>query len=168
MSLPKAARPMARVKIQRSKELLSKLEALKSSTRDAVRLVMEREAEKICAMMRRLSPVDDGDLRASIGWTWGDAPRKSIFVRSKFSDMRITIFAGNEKAFYASWVEFGTAPHATGKGSDISSGGRKQFGQIHPGSAPQPFFFVSYRAMKKQVTAAINKAIRVAVRKAVR
>lgn len=75
-----------------------------------------------------------------------------------FGTMTITIYAGDEKAFYARWVEFGTAAH--------ENGGRFQ-GTDHPGTVAQPFFFPAYRAHKKTVIAGMRKAIRSAVKQAV-
>jgi HK97 gp10 family phage protein len=157
---------LARVTVQRSKQLSNKLKALREKTAPSVQKAMAQAADTIVSTMKRLAPVDNGDLRSSIGWTWGEAPKGSISVASKSPDgaYKLTVFAGSEKAFYARWVEFGTQPHALGKGSDISRGARKQSGAIHPGSRSQPFFFPSYRAHKKTVKRKINKAIRDAVK----
>jgi HK97 gp10 family phage protein len=105
---------------------------------------MEQSATEIVAMMKNLVAVDDGDLRDSIGWTWGKAPKGALTIATitgagSASDLLLTIYAGNEKAYYARWVEFGTAS-----------------------SSAQPFFYVSYRALKKRtksrITRATNKA----------
>lgn len=139
-------------------ELRKKLEKLKRNTEPHVRVAMEAAAETITDTMRRLVPVDKGDLRDSIGWTWGDAPRGSISMSHSVGRMTITIFAGDEKAFYARWVEFGTAPHA--------NEGRFQ-GTEHPGTIAQPFFYPAYRAHKKTVLAGMRKAIRNSVKQAI-
>jgi HK97 gp10 family phage protein len=150
---------VARVYLKGLPRLKAKLVRLKEQTMPEIRGAMEHGAEKIAEMMRSLVPVDDGDLRASIGWTWGEAPKGSFSVSSNVGSNKITIFAGNEKAFYARWVEFGTAPHAQGG---------QHAGTEHPGNRAQPFFFPSYRANKRGVKALLRKAIREAVRKAVR
>jgi len=128
--------------------------------REAAKAAMEAGAEETVAMMKRLAPVlkrpDDrrraGALRDSIGWTWGDAPAGSMVigtVRSRgYKTMRITIYAGSrdrkhgvDDAFYARWVEFGTQ------------------------DAPaQPYFFVSWRTMKKRVRSRIARNVRKAIR----
>jgi HK97 gp10 family phage protein len=51
------------------------------------------------------------------------------------------VSAGSNKAFYARWVEFGTVK-----------------------TAAEAFFFPAYRASRKQIRAAVRKAIRIAVR----
>lgn len=140
-------------------QLKRKLEKLRTTTAPQVALAMEASAETICNMMRRLVPVDDGDLKASIGWTWGEAPKGSIKITSaKNGRLILTIYAGDKKAFYARWIEFGTASHVQG-------GSRP--GTQHPGTPPQPFFYPSYRANRKKVKRDISAAIRKAVKAAV-
>ena len=151
---------MARVYLKGLPELKAKLLRLKEHTAKDVAPAMAAAGDKVVEMMKRLAPVDDGTLRDSIGWTFGDAPKGAIKVATiKEGLLRLTIFAGNEKAFYARFVEFGTAPHVQGG----------QFaGTQHPGNPAQPFFFVSYRAMKKEIKSIVRKAIQEAVRKAIR
>ncbi len=106
---------------------------------------MEKGASEIVAMMKSLVPVDKGDLKRSIGWTWGAAPKSSISmgtVNASSGNAAITIYAGNDKAFYARWVEFGTK-----------------------NASASPYFYVSYRANKKRLTRRVNTAVRKAVRK---
>jgi len=115
---------------------------------------MEQGANEIVDMMKSLVPVDSGELRDSIGWTWGKRPKYSqaiAVVKSKLAgDLTITIYAGNSKVRYAHLVEFGSAPH-------INGGMFK--GTQHPGTAKQPFFFVSWRTNKKRVKSRISRAI---------
>lgn len=107
--------------------------------RRAVRAAMEKSADEIVAMAKGLVPVDSGDLKASIGWTWGKAPKGSVALAKSGSagGESITIFAGNSEAFYARWVEFGTVK-----------------------MPPSPYFFVSYRANKRRAKGRINRAIK--------
>jgi HK97 gp10 family phage protein len=135
---------------------------------------MEAAAERICDQARNLCPVDEGDLRASIGWTWGAAPSGSLTLGS-FSGgggLKLTIYAGNDKAFYARYVEFGTQAGARGQrvgdhgaGNRQSKKGRKSY-RTHPGSSAQPFFFPAYRLEKKAAVARIRRAVAKAVREA--
>lgn len=160
---------MAKAYLKNLPRLKRKLIRLKNETMPAVRPAMEKAAEIITATMRQYVPVEDGDLRASIGWTWGDAPRGSVSFSHSVAGNRITIFAGNEDAFYAKWVEFGTAPHNIAKGSGAKSfvkSGRA--GVAHPGATARPFFYPAYRANKKAVKAMITQQIRLAVQRAVR
>lgn len=94
---------------------------------------------------RELAPVDDGDLKASIRVT-SKIKRANGWVESR-------IVAGNKKAYYANWVEFGTGTFYSGTGDSVRRAylirprTRKAlffFGQNreqirHPGIKPQPF-----------------------------
>ena len=160
---------MARAYLKNLPRLKAKMIRLKQQTAPAIRPAMEAAAGAICGTMRSVVPVDQGDLRSSIGWTWGDAPKGSFGVSHSIGGNKITIFAGNETAFYARWVEFGTAPHNVAPG-----GGTKGFkksgskGVEHPGAAARPFFYPSYRMHKKDVKRQITQALRIAVRDAVK
>jgi len=81
-------------------------------------------------------------------------------------DMRITIFAGDDKAFYARWAEFGTAPHSLAKGADRSSRRRRNLpGRQHPGARAHPFFYPAYRANRKKLKSRVSRAITKAAKK---
>ncbi|QNQ43052.1 HK97 gp10 family phage protein [Brucella intermedia] len=135
------------------KSLNRKLKALPALAEAAIKLAMEQGADEIVAMMKRLVPVDNGDLRDSIGWTWGDAPSYSQrvgAVKSKTGNLKITIYAGNSKVRYAHLVEFGSAPHVNGG---------MFAGSQNPGAKAQPFFFVSFRALRRRTKSRITRAI---------
>lgn len=135
------------------KSLNRKLKALPALAEAAIKLAMEQGAEEIVSMMKRLVPVDNGDLRDSIGWTWGDAPSYSQrigAVKSKTGNLKITIYAGNSKVRYAHLVEFGSAPHINGG---------MFAGTKNPGAKAQPFFFVSFRALRRRTKSRITRAI---------
>ncbi|HBQ33406.1 MAG TPA: hypothetical protein DD739_12100 [Ochrobactrum anthropi] len=127
-------------------KLRKKLEALVAVGRDEIRRAMETSADEIVALAKNLVPVDKGDLKDSIGWTWGKAPKGAMTLGKVQSDgvdseFTITIFAGNSEAYYSRWVEFGTQKMAA-----------------------QPYFYPSYRALrrrsKSRVTRAVTKAIK--------
>lgn len=138
-----------------------KLAKLPAVAKQMIRQAMEAKADEIVGMMQNLVPIGDSmRLHDSIGWTWGKAPKGSLViasVQSSGSDgMTLTIYAGDREAFYARWVEFGTARHENGGlfvGSD------------HPGTTAQPFFFVSWRANKRRTVRAVRKASRDAAKK---
>ena len=136
-------------------EFRARMDKMPARIRLAAAAAMEQGADEMVAMMQRLVPVDDGQLRASIGWTWGDAPAGSFTVTTikggrragtDVAALRLTIYATakDEKGRpYASWVEFGTKR-----------------------SAANPFFWPSYRALRKRVAGRIYRAIRKAIREA--
>lgn len=139
-------------------DLNKKAAAIPKRIEKAARGAMEAGADELVAMMKRLVPTDTGDLRDSIGWTWGNAPKGAKVITQSPPDergLRITVYAGNDKAFYASWVEFGVAPHNVSRG-----GGNKSFkgdARPHPGSRANPFFFPSYRALRKRIKSRIKR-----------
>lgn len=115
-----------------------------SSVRSRTREAMARSAREIVDMMEALAPHDTGTLKGSIGWTWGQAPSGSIVVAQSDggdTDMRITIYAGDQDAFYARFIEFGTM-----------------------NMRPHPFFYPSWRANRVRARRRINTAMRRAIR----
>jgi len=110
---------------------------------DATRKAMEAGAEELVAMMKRLAPVDKGDLQISISWTWGAAPKGSVVLAKSKPDsrgMRITIFAGGDEAPHARWKEFGTIKMPA-----------------------DPFFFPSWRALRRRIRSRIVRNMKKAV-----
>ena len=110
---------------------------------------MEEGAQEIVDAMKMAAPVDSGDLRDSIGWTWGEVPAGSFVVdeiRSgknkgdQYATLRIKIYAGNREAFYARFQEFGTRSQPA-----------------------QPFFFVTYKRLKAKFRRRIRSRIRAAI-----
>ncbi|HYD66171.1 HK97-gp10 family putative phage morphogenesis protein [Azospirillum sp.] len=143
--------------------LLTKMRALPSEVRSAIKQALAEGADEITDMQRRLVPKQSGDLAKSIGSTFGKYRAENANVRgvSAFAgagdpDLTVTIHAGDAKAYYASFVEFGTAPHVNGG---------KFKGTQHPGTAPQPFFFPAYRALRKRVKSRITRATNRAAKK---
>lgn len=132
--------------VQGLSELKSRWSAIPRRVREAAEGVLEKQAEEVVAMMRRLVPVDQGDLRNSIKWTWGDAPKGALTIGSvggqEYGTLRITIYAGGTKdSFHALFQEFGTR-----------------------NMAANPFFFPAWRAKRRKVRSAITRALNKAIR----
>ena len=83
-------------------------------------------------------------------------------------DLTVTIHAGDAKAFYAAFVEFGTtghkieaklapALHLYGSGYVESVN--------HPGAAARPFFYPAWRLVKKKAKGRISRATNKAAKK---
>lgn len=149
--------------------LQRRLAAIPKQVKEAVRPAMEKSAAEIVALARSLCPVDDGKLRASIGWTWGAAPSGSMKLAAETSgELTITVYAGNDEAFYARWVEFGTQAGSRGdRVADARRGGGNYTRKVyrdHPGTAAQPFFYPAFRLSKKRVAARTKRAIGKAVK----
>lgn len=163
-----------RGRIQGLSSLKQKFDKYPALVVAGIRKAMESAAQDMVNMAQTLvAKGDSGELEEAIGWTWGEAPQGAMILGSVkgkgAGSLTITVYAGNSEAFYARWVEFGTAKHSTAKGGGtvkgkaaLSSGG----GIAHPGAAAQPFFYVSYRANRKKAVAKIRAATARAGKKA--
>ncbi len=129
------------------KELERKFDAIPEAMRKEVARKLEDIADDIVAQMYSLAPHRTGDLAGSIGWTWGESPSGSMTIGhvqgNEYGAMRITIYAGDEGAFYAAFQEFGTV--------DMPA---------------NPFFFPVWRANKKKVKSGVSRAVAKAVKTA--
>lgn len=135
--------------IRNAERLLRKLTIIPQAMREEIRHALSDQADEITDMMRRLVPVEPGkpDLRDSIGWRWGRrAPKGSVGVATlqgaQRDDLTITIFAADDETFYGTFVEFGTVKMAA-----------------------RPFFFVSWRANRKNARSKIRAAVRRAAKR---
>jgi HK97 gp10 family phage protein len=107
----------------------------------SIQSALEQSADEIVELAKSLVPKDTGDLRDSIGWTYGKVPRGAITLGKVFAsklatDLTITVYAGNSEAYYARWVEFGTQKMAA-----------------------QPYFYPAYRALRKRAKSRTSRAI---------
>ena len=133
-----------------SPRLRARLAKIPDIAREAAAAAMEEGAQEIVDAMKMAAPVDSGDLRDSIGWTWGEVPAGSFVideVRSgknkgdQYATLRIKIYAGNREAFYARFQEFGTRSQPA-----------------------QPFFLSTW----KRERAKFRRKIRAAIRKRIK
>lgn len=132
-----------------SPRLRARLAKIPDIAREAAAAAMEEGAQEIVDAMKMAAPIESGDLRASIGWTWGEVPAGSFMIdeiRSgknagdQYATLRIKIYAGNREAFYARFQEFGTRSQPA-----------------------QPFFFVTYKRLKAKFRRRIRSRIRAAI-----
>lgn len=156
----------AELTVQGMSRLQRKLSRLPEIAKERIAKAMEDGAEQIVRTAQNLVPVDEMVLYESIGWTWGEPPSGSITLgrsrRRPGDGLRITVYAGNDEAFYARWVEFGTSPHNVERGGGTVSGRRRASigaGLGHPGATAQPFFFPAYRANRRSVRSGISRAV---------
>ncbi len=122
--------------------------AIPEMVRRAVIEEMEKQAHDVTEEMWSRAPHGEtGRLGASIGWTWGDAPKGTMTLGTvggrEYGSLRITIYAGGDEAFYARFQEFGTA-----------------------NMVANPFFYPVWRAKKKKVKAGMSRALRKGIRQA--
>jgi HK97 gp10 family phage protein len=150
--------------LQNRDKLLRKLERIQGLPRIRMRAALVTGAEEITAMQKRLAPVDSGDLRNSIGYTFGSYSPANANVRGPRAggagdaDLSVTIHAGDARAFYAAFLEFGTAGPYEIKG--------RFAGASHPGITAQPFFYPAVRTLRRRVKGRITRAGRKALRDA--
>jgi HK97 gp10 family phage protein len=124
-------------------------------------------ANQVADKARQFAPVSPGRkggaLKASIRVSKTDSiklygGRKVVNPRRQETTtqgLAYYVLAGDDDAFYAHMVEFGTDPHINGG---------KFAGTQHPGTNPQPFFLPAWRATKKPVRSRISRAVSKAVR----
>lgn len=151
---------LARVTVRGSKQLNDKLKALRQKTQGHVRKGLAEAAGEMVAMMKRQVPDGPGtgiyDLKGTIKWHFGaEEGGGSDAKTGRSASTTAIITAGDEHNIEARWVEFGTAPH-------INQGSRP--GTQNPGTAPRPYFFTSYRALKRRAKQLVRKSINEAVR----
>lgn len=130
------------------------------SIKGPIRKALADSAEGMVGEMKFRAPVDEGDLRESIGWRFGDQAKVKYsqeFGARAGHELSVVVYAGNSKVRYAHLVEFGAAPHV--------AGGQFQ-GAQHPGAPAKPFFFPTVRARKKAIKSKISRAANAAVKAA--
>jgi len=149
---------VARATFKNLPSLERKLKKLREITRPIMEQKLAKIAEEITSQMK--ARAEWKHVAESIGWTFGNSPAYSMKIaQAKAGTLKITIYAGNTKVRDATWLEFGTAPH---ENAGIFAGTQ------HPGTPARPFFFNTWRLMRKEVKAQLRKGLREAVQQVVR
>ncbi|WP_262027145.1 HK97-gp10 family putative phage morphogenesis protein [Microvirga sp. Mcv34] len=155
--------------------LRAKLRALPKEAKKEIREALEKSAGEVVRMAKQLAPYESGDLRNSIGYTFGTYRPDNSNVRGMSAtisdgdpDLTVTIHAGDKKAWYARLVEFGTAAHTIRSkrpGGLLNINGRLIEQVSHPGGSPRPFFYPAWRANKRRIRGRLTRATRKAAQK---
>lgn len=123
-----------------------RMAAIPKAVREAVHPALAKSGQDLATMQRILAPRDTGDLQKSIAVT---LPGETTPPYSQPGGTRVAkenevlVTVGNSDVRYPHLVEYGTA------------------------NAPaQPFFWPSYRLLKKKLSARIKRAISKAVKEA--
>jgi HK97 gp10 family phage protein len=116
-------------KVEGLERLRRRFARIPIETKRGVRVALEQGADELVEMQKRLVPIDRGELRESIKKE--DGPH----------ELSIHVEAGDERAFYARWVEFGTLR-----------------------TPASPYFFPAYRSLRRRIRGRISRAVRKAVR----
>lgn len=153
--------------------LKAKFRALPTAIRKEVRVSMERVAQNVVDLAVHLAPVLKaphkgrvaGALKNSIDWGWGPPPASSIFgggknfQNYKEGDLKLSIYAGNELAWYARFVEFGVHKQTKGERVDNASGRRRKSKRnVFEGIPALPFFYPAWRAYRNSMKSAATTA----------
>lgn len=137
-------------------ELHAKLAEVPQLVQDEVVQEMEKSAALLVSEMKALVPEDEGDLKSSIGWSWGDAPAGSLTIGSfrgrEFGKLKITIYAGNS-----------TTIVTNKRGIEFQNARLQEFGTVN--MAANPYFFPVFRANKTRIRSNISRAVTRAFKK---
>jgi len=138
------------------KRLQKRLERLGSESKQNIAKASLKAANRIVDDMKRAAPIDDGDLRDSIRAQPGKRrARDGTLMNADFNQTSVAVTAGDKTAFYAPFVEFGTAAYV--------AGGRFKGAQV-PARPAQPFFYPVWRGAQKKALGTVRRALNKALR----
>lgn len=121
-----------------------RMAAIPAAVRAAVVPALAKSGEELASMMRQLAPEDSGDLKQSIAVT---LPGQSTPPYSQpggaqiAGELLVLVTAGNTDVRYPHLQEYGTSEHEA-----------------------QPFFWPSFRLLRKRLDSRIRRAVGKAVR----
>lgn len=141
-----------------------------------------KNAEKLANSIRAFVPRGKTNrLFKSVNWRRGPPPAGSGILKPKIltdrqltlldNDLLVSVYAGDDAAYYARFVEFGTKAHAgrafkqqrwekaTGRAARMKRG--------HAATRPRPFFYPVIRAYKDKIRRATAAAANRGIKKAV-
>lgn len=159
-----------KAKVMGRAALTKKLNALAPNVEKYAAEAKMKGAQELAKAVAARAPRRTGDYATSI---------KAGLLRDRPAQERVGTTATKDESaagLYAEFIwrflEFGTAPHFTTKGGG-TVGGKKAAttagSGMHPGTAPQPHIFPTYRAMKtkirKRILAAVNRGVKEAMGK---
>lgn len=148
-------------KLQNREKALRKLAAIPSAVRSAAKQALAQSADELTEAIRTAAPRGaTGELKKSVAQTWGGGKVRYSSLAGNVGeagdpDLSVRISAGNSKVRYAHLVEFGTATHINGG---------LFAGTEHPGTRAQPFFYPTYRRMRKRARSRVSRAITKAIK----
>lgn len=131
---------MAKIQVRGLKGLAAAFQRAPGIVSERVDKAIAKNAKEMVSTAKTMAPRDTGELEASIGARPIDSG-----------------WAVEATAEQAAFVEFGTPPHIAGG---------KFEGAKHPGQRATPFFFVSYRALRKRFKGRNRRAVKIAISEA--
>lgn len=148
-------------KLLNRERALRKLSAIPPAVRSAAKQALAQSADEITDAIRAAAPQGaTGKLKKSIKQTWGGGRVRYSSLTGNTGeagdpDLSVAISAGNSEVRYAHLIEFGTAPHINGG---------LFAGTEHPGTRAQPFFYPTYRRLRRRARSRISRAITKAIK----
>ena len=165
--------------VQGLDKLLRQIAAIPKGVAEAAEYQLSENAYTLADAIKSHAPVATGALAASVSYCAGDPPEGATLGGGQTSNadplgealsergLRYSIFAGDKRAFYARWIEFGTRAGTKGDKVSDKSHRSRTVARNHPGTKSQPFFYPTIRARAPQLKASIGRAISQAAKKAV-
>lgn len=155
--------------------VLRRMSEMPPRVRRRVSQAIDISADEVVALMKTFVPVRGGRrggglkrsiraVKGSVNISMGEGRRsRGSGLRGSGgrgdADLTAFVLAGDEDAFYAHMVEFGTGPHING---GIFAGTQ------HPGTDPHPFFLPAWRSRRRPTRARISRAMRKGIQEAFR
>lgn len=125
---------------------------------DAARGAISVGCDDLVALMKSRVPVQQGTLRDSIGWTFGDVPEGAISLGQvggrEFGQVVATVYAGD-----ASTMVYNA------RGIAFQNAKIQQFG-TRGGVPASDYFLGAWRAKRRSIRSRITRAVRAAIREA--
>ncbi|MCO7736447.1 HK97 gp10 family phage protein [Brucella intermedia] len=139
-----------------SKAFKKRLAKLPASVLKKTNEAIKKNAEEWVDWAQKMAPEDPKDgihLRPSIRHE--ETETGGQIVRAGGEATRVKQINGTGTFDYAIGVEFGTSPHIAGG---------KFKGAMHPGTSAQPFFWPSYRMLRKRMSSRRRRALNQSVK----
>ena len=170
---------MASGKLRNREAFAKKLARIPPAVKAGVHDALAANAKELADTIARACD-DDPKLSASVGFTDGEAPAQSLHgERSDASaalaeeGLSFSVFAGPaDMPAMARWREFGTSPHREApKNREVlafDDKGEHVFAQRvdNPGEKARPFFYPTYRSLKKRLKSRASRAGSKAIKQA--
>ena len=136
-----------KVKISNKERLFRRLKSTVPGIEKDMQESLEKSGNEWVQKAQAFAPKDDLTLMRSIRWS-RRGPRGETTIKVRGSIFRlgtpyIWLLAGNNEAFYAGYQEHGTQQHAR-----------------------QPYFFPSYRLLRRKIRSRLTRSMTKAIKKA--
>lgn len=157
---------MADVQVQGLAELNAQLDSFAQNITKKIMRGALRSGQRVVQLdAKSRTPVEQPSAYAQKWGAYPGALRDSIKISARITrsgQAVASLRAGDSKAFYARWVEFGTAPHLikASVGSRLFVGGKWVSVVNHPGARPFPFMRTAIDLKVNEATQAVATYLR--------